>query len=49
MLVGYPPFFSEDPSLTCQKILHWKQTFVIPTDANLSPAAKDLIRRLVTD
>ena len=49
MIVGYPPFFSEDPSTTCQKIMHWRETLVIPTDANLSPASADLIARLMTD
>jgi len=33
MLVGYPPFFSDDSSITCQKILHWKKTLVIPPEA----------------
>lgn len=49
MLVGYPPFFSEEPSMTCQKIIHWKKTFQIPIEANLSPQAIDLIRRLIAD
>ena len=49
MLVGYPPFFSDDPSITCQKILHWRKTLVIPAEAGLSPAAVDIIRRLVCD
>lgn len=49
MLVGYPPFFSEDHQVTCQKILHWRKTLVIPPEANLSPAAIDLIKRLITD
>ncbi len=49
MLVGYPPFFSDDPSVTCQKIVHWKKTLIVPGDANLSPAATDLIKRLVCD
>lgn len=49
MLVGYPPFFSEDPSSTCQKILQWKKTFAIPPEAKLSPSAIDLIRRLIAD
>lgn len=49
MLVGYPPFFSDDPSITCQKILNWRKTFVIPPEANLNPSAIDLIKRLVTD
>lgn len=49
MLVGYPPFFSDDSSITCQKILHWKKTLVIPAEANLSDEATDLIQRLITD
>jgi serine/threonine kinase 38 len=49
MMVGYPPFFSDEPSITCQKILNWRKTFVIPDDANLSPAAIDLLKKLVTD
>jgi serine/threonine protein kinase len=48
MLVGYPPFFSENPSDTCQKIIKWKQHFAIPLDANLSIEAENLIRKLVT-
>lgn len=47
MLVGYPPFFSENPSDTCQKIVKWKQHFTIPLDANLSPEAESLIRKMV--
>lgn len=49
MLVGYPPFYSDDPASTCQKILHWRKTLVIPKEARLSPAASDLIRKLVCD
>ena len=49
MLVGYPPFFSDEPSITCQKILQWRKTFVIPPEANLSPAATDIFKRLITD
>lgn len=49
MLVGYPPFFSDEPSITCQKILHWKKTFSIPPEANLSPAATDILKRMITD
>jgi serine/threonine kinase 38 len=48
MVVGYPPFFSENPSDTCKKILKWKQYFSIPNDANLSPEAKSLIKSMVT-
>ena len=49
MLVGYPPFFADEPSVTCQKILHWKKTFNIPAEANLSPNATDLLLKMVTD
>lgn len=49
MLVGYPPFFSDEPSLTCQKIINWKKNFAIPEDAVLSMTAEDLIRKLIND
>lgn len=49
MLVGYPPFFSNEPSETCSKILQWKKNFSIPPEAKLSPSSIDLIRRLITD
>ena len=49
MLVGYPPFFADEPYITCQKILHWKKTFSIPKEANLSEAASDLLLKLITD
>jgi serine/threonine kinase 38 len=48
-LVGYPPFYGEDPMSTCKKIVNWKRTLTFPAEANLSPAAKDLIQRLITD
>ena len=49
MLVGYTPFFSEDPATTCQKILHYESTFKIPDDIKMSREARDLIERLVTN
>jgi serine/threonine kinase 38 len=48
-LVGYPPFYAEDPMSTCRKIVNWKKTLVFPEEANLSPAAKALISQLITD
>lgn len=44
MLVGYPPFVSEEPSETWHKILNWKKYFSIPKEANVSGPAMDLIR-----
>eukprot|EP00188_Purpureofilum_apyrenoidigerum_P000972 Plantae.Rhodophyta-Purpureofilum_apyrenoidigerum.ctg14952.p1 GENE.Plantae.Rhodophyta-Purpureofilum_apyrenoidigerum.ctg14952~~Plantae.Rhodophyta-Purpureofilum_apyrenoidigerum.ctg14952.p1 ORF type:complete len:483 (+),score=97.51 Plantae.Rhodophyta-Purpureofilum_apyrenoidigerum.ctg14952:210-1451(+) len=47
MLIGYPPFWSSNPSNTCRKILEWKENLSFPDDANLSSDAKDLIERLI--
>ena len=47
MLVGYPPFYSEEPMTTCKKIVHWKHYLRIPEEAKLSAAAKDFILRLM--
>ena len=49
MLVGYPPFFSDEPAITCQKIMHWKKTFTIPPEAKLSPASIDILKTLICD
>uniref|UniRef100_A0A251UZC4 non-specific serine/threonine protein kinase n=1 Tax=Helianthus annuus TaxID=4232 RepID=A0A251UZC4_HELAN len=47
MLVGYPPFYSDDPMSTCRKIVHWKSHLKFPQEAQLSLEAKDLISRLL--
>ena len=47
MVVGYPPFFSENPNDTCKKIIKWKENFSIPADAELSPEAENLILKMV--
>jgi len=44
MLVGYPPFASENPRETWFKIQNWRKYLSIPYDANVSPQAADLIR-----
>lgn len=36
MVVGYPPFFSDEPSDTYKKIIKWTEHFKIPSDLNLS-------------
>jgi len=48
-LVGYPPFYADDPMTTCRKIVNWKKTLVFPPESKLSPEATDLIRQLVCD
>ena len=35
MVVGYPPFFSEQPTDTCKKVVKWRQHFSFPPDTNL--------------
>ncbi|KAI4331535.1 hypothetical protein MLD38_029720 [Melastoma candidum] len=47
MLVGYPPFYSDDPMSTCRKIVNWKTHLKFPEEARLSPEAIDLIGRLL--
>eukprot|EP00897_Mesotaenium_endlicherianum_P008139 jgi/Mesen1/7353/ME000377S06569 len=49
MLVGYPPFYSDDPMSTCRKIVNWRVNLKFPDEARLSPEAKDLICRLLCD
>ncbi|XP_059626049.1 uncharacterized protein LOC132269056 isoform X2 [Cornus florida] len=47
MLVGYPPFYSDDPMSTCRKIVNWRTHLKFPEEATLSPEAKDLISKLL--
>ncbi|KAG9439938.1 hypothetical protein H6P81_020103 [Aristolochia fimbriata] len=47
MLVGYPPFYSEEPMSTCRKIVNWRTHLKFPEEAKLSAEAKDLISRML--
>ncbi|KAG8640208.1 serine/threonine-protein kinase 38-like [Manihot esculenta] len=47
MLVGYPPFYSDDPMSTCRKIVNWRTHLKFPEEAKLSPEAKDVISKLL--
>uniref|UniRef100_A0A383V4A7 non-specific serine/threonine protein kinase n=1 Tax=Tetradesmus obliquus TaxID=3088 RepID=A0A383V4A7_TETOB len=49
MLIGYPPFYSDDPLTTCRKIVNWRLFLKFPQEIAISPAAKDLIQRLMCD
>ncbi|OVA08398.1 Protein kinase domain [Macleaya cordata] len=49
MLVGYPPFYSDDPITTCRKIVHWRNHLKFPEEARLTPEAKNLICRLLCE
>lgn len=48
MLVGQPPFSSDQPDETYCKILEWDQNFYIPPEANISPCATNLIEKLIS-
>ena len=48
-LVGYPPFYADEPLQTCRKIVNWRQTLIFPPEsqARLSMECMDFIRRLI--
>ncbi|TRY73258.1 hypothetical protein TCAL_07890 [Tigriopus californicus] len=45
MLIGYPPFCSENPQETYRKIMNWKETLVFPPEVPISEAAKITIMK----
>lgn len=48
-LVGYTPFYAEDPVTTCRKILRWRQCLEMPaeTKAQLSSQCIDFLSCLL--
>lgn len=48
-LVGYTPFYAEDPVSTCRKILRWRQCLEIPEETKqlLSPECIDFLSCLL--
>jgi serine/threonine protein kinase len=46
-LVGYPPFYAEEPLQTCRKIVNYKSSLKIPQEAHLSADAQDIIYKLI--
>lgn len=49
MLYGCPPFYSEDPQVTCHKIVNWKQYLVFPPNRGVPDAAVSFMKRLMCD
>lgn len=47
MLIGYPPFCSENPQDTYRKVMNWRDTLQFPAEVPISEEAKDTIVRLV--
>lgn len=50
-LVGFTPFYAEEPVITCKKILRWEQYLDIPEEvaASLSSECLDFMLSLLTD
>lgn len=43
MLIGYPPFCSENPQDTYRKVMNWRETLIFPPEVPISEEAKDTI------
>jgi len=48
-LVGYPPFYAEDPMSTCKQIINYRKTLKFPEESNLSVNAISLLKGLICD
>ncbi|XP_046569457.1 LOW QUALITY PROTEIN: serine/threonine-protein kinase 38-like [Haliotis rubra] len=49
MLIGYPPFCSENPQETYRKVMNWRETLIFPPEVPISEEARDLIQRFCCD
>merc|ERR1719445_212371 len=47
-LVGYAPFYGKRPVDTARKIVKFEKHFEIPPEITLTPAAHDLMKKLVS-
>jgi serine/threonine kinase 38 len=36
MMIGYPPFYSDDPLTTCRKIVNWRMFLKFPEEIHVS-------------
>jgi serine/threonine kinase 38 len=50
-LVGYTPFYADEPVVTCRKILRWEQFLEIPSEveSKVSPECLSFLHSLLTD
>lgn len=50
-LVGYTPFYADEPVMTCRKILRWQNFLEVPPQVvdNISPTCLDFLLSLITD
>lgn len=45
MLMGYPPFCSDNPQDTYRKVMNWRETLIFPPETPISEEAKETIVR----
>jgi len=43
MLMGYPPFCSDNPQDTYRKVMNWRETLIFPPEIPISEEAKETI------
>eukprot|EP00607_Mallomonas_marina_P010881 CAMPEP_0182422098 /NCGR_PEP_ID=MMETSP1167-20130531/7685_1 /TAXON_ID=2988 /ORGANISM="Mallomonas Sp, Strain CCMP3275" /LENGTH=610 /DNA_ID=CAMNT_0024599849 /DNA_START=315 /DNA_END=2147 /DNA_ORIENTATION=+ len=50
-LVGYTPFYADEPVMTCRKILRWETCLEVPSQVSdtISPQCLDFLLSLITD
>ena len=49
MLMGFPPFFSDNSQMTCMKIKNYEKYLSFPKERKISPEAKKLIIDFLTE
>ena len=49
MLIGFPPFFSENAQITCSKIKNYERYLFFPRERKISSEAKMLIKSFLTE
>lgn len=49
MLIGYPPFCSEDAQITYRKVMQWRDTLIFPPEVPISNVSRDLINKFCCD
>jgi len=49
MLIGYPPFCSENPQETYRKVMNWRETLVFPPEMPIANEARDLVTSFCCD
>jgi hypothetical protein len=49
MLMGYPPFYAENPSQCCNKIVRHEEFLEFPDEIKVSKEGKGLIKKLLSN